>query len=223
MELKCNYKTEQTECPYFVMVSYTSNCGFLYKMGKCVAYRRLCKEQKKALSNRTSKGEQTKQEYAKKKLEEWIPVYNSDKNIYMALLELPESERGKVANSFFVTKIYGDSTHCPSCKSDNLVLYDNEKMIFCLGCRTTVYWRSGTVFYRTKISLDIWFFLIKRIYENRNVTTTSLSKEFHNSQWGMWGAKRRIVAALDNGQLAWLTSEIDEFNKQLSTDNYVES
>jgi len=204
MNIPCDYKAEQSECPYFAISSDTFECGF-FRKGICISYRRQCALNKRDTSIDTISNPLSDTVGDTERCPTTKGVRG---NIYDIIATLPFEEREKTANDFFISTVYGDATHCPLCGSSHLTVY--YKTIYCLGCRTPVCWRKNTIFHKTRMSMLTWFYIIRRIYKDPKVTSVQLSREYNCTQYSAWRMKQKVIAALHKGELNWIVKEFGE-------------
>lgn len=70
---------------------------------------------------------------------------------------------------------WGKNPKCPYCGSIKYTAYKQDNRYHCNTCNTTYSVTVGTVFHKTKIDLQKWFFTISKFRANERLTVRALA------------------------------------------------
>lgn len=130
-------------------------------------------------------------------------------SMYEFLEEFPNEQ---AAREYLEGRRWGKDITCPHCKSERISRQKDERYLRCKDCRQIFTVRTGTIFERSKISLDKWLYAMYLLATARKgVSSMRLSKEIGITQKSAWFMLHRLREACkdDGKQLAGVV-EIDE-------------
>lgn len=107
---------------------------------------------------------------------------------------------------------WGDEPACPYCSSKRITKFKNEHRFHCNSCNTSFSVTVGTIFHKTKISLQKWFVAITLLLNARKgISARQLARDINVNKNTAWYLAMRIRKAFTvNKELLTGIIELDE-------------
>ena len=111
---------------------------------------------------------------------------------------------------------WGDNPHCPHCGSTHIARKGERHRVGrwnCHDCHASFNVLSGTIFEKTKVPLQKWFFAIGlMVNAKKSLSSCQLSRDLDVTQQTAWYVQQRIRSAMaaDQGSLLHGIVEADE-------------
>jgi transposase-like protein len=98
----------------------------------------------------------------------------------------------------FLAKLrWPDGFICPNCSHDDGHLIESRALIQCYNCRKQTSVTAGTLFHRTQIPLQIWFYIIHCMTQDKGgASSTRLAAALGMRQATVWHIQQKIRQAM---------------------------
>ncbi len=107
---------------------------------------------------------------------------------------------------------------CPYCDSDRTTELPKERRHHCNNCNIAFSATVGTVFHRTRLSLQTWFIAVSLILDAREpISARRLAQQLNVNKNTAWQINRRIEVALLEPAQRDLLLEIADINETYLT------
>ncbi|WP_348231972.1 IS1595 family transposase [Trichocoleus sp. DQ-U1] len=102
---------------------------------------------------------------------------------------------------------------CPYCESKNATAYKNERRYHCNFCFTSYSVTVGTLFHKTHVNLEKWFFAIHLVLNSpESISVRQLAKEVGvNKNTAAYMIERIRKALVEEAELLRRLIEADEY------------
>ncbi len=107
-----------------------------------------------------------------------------------------------------------DGIECPECEeATKHYLIESRKCYECKGCGTQTYPTKGTIFYRSRTPLTVWFYVVFQMAQTRcGVSAKEIERQTGVTYKTAWRMCQLVRAALAEGDFETMTGtvEVDE-------------
>lgn len=92
---------------------------------------------------------------------------------------------------------WGKVPICPRCTASNFTPIPNENRYHCNMCRTSFSVTERSIFHKTRIDLQKWFYAIDRVYNSyRQISARQFASELEVNKNTAWRIYHKIKRAL---------------------------
>lgn len=91
---------------------------------------------------------------------------------------------------------WGDNPICPYCNSTHYTELQGKNRYHCNTCNISYSVTVNTLFHKTKIDLQKWFYAIYLILDNKIISSRELAKEINTTKDTAWRILKEIKSAI---------------------------
>lgn len=88
--------------------------------------------------------------------------------------------------------LWNNKPTCPYCESNRYTPIKNTERFHCNKCNTTYSVTVGTIFHKTKVDLQKWFFAIKLLNTDSNISSRKLAEHLSVTKDTAWAMTLKI-------------------------------